>query len=124
MKDLFFHLAAQPILISYTDPIETISSNIMGTANILEALKTSNHICTAIIITSDKAYDNIEQIWGYKEDDKIGGKDIYSGSKGAAELVIRSYYESFFQSLNSNVKLAVKEQGMLLVVETGPKIEL
>jgi CDP-glucose 4,6-dehydratase len=113
--EFFFHLAAQPIVsISYTDPIETISSNIMGTSNILEALKTSNHNCNAIIITSDKAYDNIEQIWGYKEDDKIGGKDIYSGSKGAAELIIRSYYESFFQSLNSNVKLAVGRAGNVI----------
>ena len=81
---------------SYLNPVETISSNVMGTANILEALKVSNHDCTAIIITSDKAYDNVEQVWGYKEDDKMGGKDIYSGSKGAAELIIKSYYYSFF----------------------------
>ena len=88
--DFLFHLAAQPIVsTSYLDPIETISSNVIGTANILEALKVSNHICTAIIITSDKAYDNIEQVWGYKEEDKMGGNDIYSGSKGAAELIIK-----------------------------------
>ena len=95
--EFLFHLAAQPIVsTSYSDPIETISSNVMGTANILESLKVSNHKCTAIIITSDKAYDNVEQVWGYKEDDKMGGKDIYSGSKGAAELIIKSYYHSFF----------------------------
>lgn len=88
--EFLFHLAAQPIVsTSYIDPIETISSNVMGTANVLEALKVSNHKCTAIIITSDKAYDNVEQVWGYKEDDKMGGKDIYSGSKGAAELIIK-----------------------------------
>ena len=74
----------------------TISSNLIGTTNILEALKVSNHKCTAIIITSDKAYENVEQVWGYKENDKMGGKDIYSGSKGAAELIIKSYYHSFF----------------------------
>lgn len=98
--DFLFHLAAQPIVsISYIEPIETISSNVMGTANILEALKISNHKCTTIIITSDKAYDNVEQVWGYKEDDKMGGKDIYSGSKGAAELIIKSYYHSFFKKM-------------------------
>ena len=63
--------------------------------NILEALRVSNHKCTAVIITSDKVYDNIEQVWGIKENDQMGGKDIYSGSKGAAELVIKSYYPLF-----------------------------
>jgi CDP-glucose 4,6-dehydratase len=113
--DILFHLAAQPIVsTSYSDPIETISSNVMGTANILEALKVSNHKCTAIIITSDKAYDNIEQVWGYKEDDKMGGKDIYSGSKGAAELIIKSYYHSFFKSKDSNIKLAIGRAGNVI----------
>lgn len=113
--DFLFHLAAQPIVsTSYSDPIETISSNVMGTANILEALKTSNHKCTAIIITSDKAYDNVEQVWGYKEDDKMGGKDIYSGSKGAAELIIKSYYHSFFKDSKCNVKLAIGRAGNVI----------
>lgn len=113
--DFLFHLAAQPIVsTSYTDPIETISSNVMGTANVLEALKVSNHLCTAIIITSDKAYDNVEQVWGYKEDDKMGGKDIYSGSKGAAELIIKSYYHSFFKSEKSNIKLAIGRAGNVI----------
>ncbi len=113
--EILFHLAAQPIVsTSYSEPIETISSNVMGTANILEALKVSNHQCTAIIITSDKAYDNIEQVWGYKEDDKMGGKDIYSGSKGAAELIIKSYYHSFFKNDNCNVKLAIGRAGNVI----------
>ncbi len=113
--DFIFHLAAQPIVsTSYCNPIETISSNVMGTANVLEALKASNHNCTAIIITSDKAYDNIEQVWGYKEDDKMGGKDIYSGSKGAAELIIKSYYNSFFNDKDSNVKLAIGRAGNVI----------
>ncbi len=68
--DILFHLAAQPIVSkSYENPIETISSNVMGTANILEAIRILDNKITAIIITSDKAYDNIEQIWGYKEND-------------------------------------------------------
>ncbi len=113
--DFLFHLAAQPIVsTSYSDPIETISTNIMGTANILEALKESNHKCTAIIITSDKAYDNVEQVWGYKEDDKMGGKDIYSGSKGGAELIIKSYYHSFFKNRDSNIKLAIARAGNVI----------
>lgn len=113
--DFLFHLAAQPIVsTSYSNPIETISSNVIGTANILEALRISNHNCTGIIITSDKAYDNIEQVWGYKEDDKLGGRDIYSGSKGAAELVIKSYYHSFFKNQQSNIKLAIGRAGNVI----------
>ncbi len=113
--DFLFHLAAQAIVsTSYTNPIDTISSNVMGTANILEALKTSNHECTAIIITSDKAYDNVEQVWGYQEDDKMGGKDIYSGSKGAAEMIIKSYFHSFFKEKDSNIKLAIARAGNVI----------
>jgi len=113
--DFVFHLAAQPIVSeSYLNPIETISSNVMGTANILEALKISNHKCIAIIITSDKAYDNVEQIWGYKEDDKMGGKDIYSGSKGAAELIIKSYFHSFYDKPECNVTLAIGRAGNVI----------
>jgi len=113
--EFLFHLAAQPIVsTSYGNPIETISSNVMGTANILEALKILNHRCTAVVITSDKAYDNIEQVWGYKENDKMGGKDIYSGSKGAAELIIKSYYHSFFKNQDCNVKLAIGRAGNVI----------
>jgi CDP-glucose 4,6-dehydratase len=113
--DFVFHLAAQAIVsISYDDPLETVSSNVMGTTNLLEALRISNHQCTAVIITSDKAYDNVEQIWGYKENDQMGGKDVYSGSKGAAELVTKSYYHSFFKSNKSNVRLAVARAGNVI----------
>lgn len=113
--DFVFHLAAQAIVsTSYAEPVDTISSNVMGTTNVLEALRVSNHACTAIIITSDKAYDNIEQVWGYKENDPMGGKDIYSGSKGAAELIFKSYYHSFFKSEGSNVRLAVARAGNVI----------
>jgi CDP-glucose 4,6-dehydratase len=113
--DFLFHLAAQPIVsTSYNNPIETITSNVIGTTNILEALKISNHKCIVVVITSDKAYDNIEQVWGYKEDDKIGGKDIYSGSKGAAELIIKSYYHSFFKKENCNIRLAIGRAGNVI----------
>ncbi len=113
--DFVFHLAAQPIVsISYKNPLETISSNVMGTTNILEALRISNHECTTIIVTSDKAYDNVEQIWGYKENDQMGGKDIYSGSKGSAELIIKSYYHSFFKLKNSKIRLSVARAGNVI----------
>ena len=77
-------------------------------------MRLSNHKCIAIIITSDKAYDNIEQIWGYKEDDRMGGKDIYSGSKGAAELIIKSYYNSFFKKEISNIRIGVGRAGNVI----------
>jgi CDP-glucose 4,6-dehydratase len=113
--DFVFHLAAQAIVsTSYSGPLDTISSNVMGTTNLLESLRISNHQCTAVIITSDKAYDNIEQVWGYKENDPMGGKDIYSGSKGAAELIFKSYYHSFFKSKESNICLAVARAGNVI----------
>ncbi len=112
--DFLFHLAAQPIVsTSYENPIETLSSNIMGTANILETLRILDNPITAVMITSDKAYDNIEQVWGYKESDAMGGKDIYSGSKGGAELVIKSYYHSFFKN-SKNIRLAIGRAGNVI----------
>ena len=110
--DFLFHLAAQSLVsVSYTDPIETISTNVLGTTNVLEALNESNHNCVGVIITSDKCYDNVEWVWGYKETDALGGKDIYSGSKGAAELVFKSYYHSFFNSDESNIKVVAARAG-------------
>ena len=100
--------------VSYTDPVETVSTNVLGTANGLEALKVSNHICVGVIITSDKCYDNVEYVWGYKETDTLGGKDIYSSSKGAAELIFKSYYHSFFKKEESNVKVATARAGNVI----------
>ena len=74
----------------------------------------SNHPCIAIIITSDKAYDNVEQIWGYKENDAMGGKDVYSGSKGAAELIIKSFFNSYFKLDQSKVRLCVARAGNVI----------
>lgn len=110
--DFVFHLAAQAIVsLSYSNPIDTITTNVIGTANILDALRLSNHNCTAIIITSDKCYDNVEWVWGYKETDAVGGKDIYSGSKGAAEIIFKSYYHSFFKKAESNIRIASARAG-------------
>ena len=84
----------------------------MGTGNVLDALRRSNHKCTAIMITSDKCYDNVEWTYGYRETDRLGGEDPYSGSKGAAELVIHSYVESFFKKPNRISVEALVEQVM------------
>ena len=113
--DFVFHLAAQPIVLeSYQDPLNTFHTNTLGTANILDALRRSNHKCIAVMITSDKCYDNVEWSYGYRETDSLGGKDPYSGSKGAAELVIRSYVQSFFKNTESNVRLAVGRAGNVI----------
>jgi CDP-glucose 4,6-dehydratase len=113
--DFLFHLAAQPIVsLSYSNPIETISSNVMGTANILEVLRNVNFVCNAVIITSDKCYENVEWVWGYKETDPVGGRDIYSGSKGAAEVIFHAYQQSFFNDKNHNVKIATGRAGNVI----------
>lgn len=113
--DYVFHLAAQAIVsVSYSDPCETITSNAVGTMNVLEALRELEHPCVAVFITSDKCYDNVEWIWGYRETDGLGGKDVYSGSKGAAELVIKSYLHSFFTPQKSPVRLAVGRAGNVI----------
>jgi CDP-glucose 4,6-dehydratase len=112
--DYIFHMAAQPLVRrSYMDPHATFATNMYGTLNMLEALRLSMHNCTAVFITSDKCYDNVEQLWGYRENDVLGGKDPYSGSKGAAELVIRSYVASFF-GVGSPVRLAVGRAGNVI----------
>ena len=112
--DFIFHLAAQAIVSkSYLDPVDTFSTNVMGTVNILETLRFYEKKCTIILITSDKCYDNVEQSEGYNETDFIGGKDVYSGSKGAAELVIKSYFHSFFKE-NLNIRLASVRAGNVI----------
>ena len=95
--DFVFHLAAQSLVgPAYINPIYTWETNLLGTVNILEALRLADKKCSAVIITSDKFYDNQEWVWGYKETDKLGGPDPYSASKGAAEFAVSSYYRSFF----------------------------
>lgn len=112
--DFVFHLAAQAIVsTSYTDPVDTISTNVVGTMNILDALRTLKRPCVAVLITSDKCYDNVEWVWGYRETDGLGGKDVYSGSKGAAELVIKAYLHSFFQD-GHPVRLAIGRAGNVI----------
>lgn len=95
--EIVFHLAAQALVKkSYEDPRYTFETNIMGSLNIMEVLRRNDCLKTAIMITSDKCYENVEQIWGYKETDRMGGEDPYSASKGCTELMLHAYMRSFF----------------------------
>lgn len=92
-----FHLAAQALVRrSYVEPVETLATNVMGTAHLLDAIKAEGARCATVIVTSDKCYENREWLWGYREDEAMGGHDVYSMSKGAAELVVASWRRSFF----------------------------
>jgi len=96
--EVVFHLAAQPLVrYSYDHPLETYATNVMGTANLLDACRHAPSVKAVICITSDKCYENREWVWPYRETDPMGGYDPYSSSKGAAELVIAAYRRSYFQ---------------------------
>lgn len=103
--EFIFHLAAQPLVReSYNNPRETFEVNMTGTLNVLEVIRNLNTIVkVGVIITSDKCYDNLEWIYGYRENDRLGGEDPYSGSKGAAELIAKSYIHSFFREGFPNI---------------------
>lgn len=95
--DVVFHLAAQPLVRhSYTHPVETYATNVMGTVHLLEAVRQAQSVRSVIIVTSDKCYENHEWPWGYRETDPMGGYDPYSNSKGCAELVVSAYRSSYF----------------------------
>lgn len=105
MKEIFaeyqpaivFHLAAQPLVrLSYDIPVETYETNVMGSINIMEAARVTDSVKVVVMITTDKCYENKEQIWGYRENEPMGGYDPYSSSKGAAEIAISSWRRSFF----------------------------
>ena len=113
--DFVFHLAAQALVRrSYNAPLETLAVNGLGTANVLEALRGLKKPVVAIMITSDKAYDNVEWKWGYRETDRIGGKDPYSASKGLAELVLQSYLHSFFRAPSTQLRLGIARAGNVI----------
>lgn len=94
---IVFHLAAQPLVrLSYDEPVETFDTNVIGTLKIFEASRKTSSVQAIVNITSDKAYENKEWVWGYRENDPMGGYDPYSASKGCAELVVNSYRNSYF----------------------------
>jgi CDP-glucose 4,6-dehydratase len=100
--DAVFHLAAQPIVSrSYKDPSLTFETNVMGTVNVLESIRSAQSVKAAVIITSDKCYQNIEWVWGYRENDRLGGDDPYSASKACAEITCNAYMKSFFTESSS-----------------------
>lgn len=113
--DFVFHVAAQSLVRkSYENPIETWQTNVLGTINVLESLRKLNDPCTAVIITSDKCYKNMEQIEGYVETDELGGYDPYSASKSSAEIAIHSYIRSYFQIESSKVRIASARAGNVI----------
>lgn len=95
--EIVFHLAAQPLVrLSYEIPVDTYQTNVMGTINVMEAIRATDSVRVGVMITTDKCYDNKEQLRGYKEDDPFGGYDPYSSSKGACEIAIQSWRRSYF----------------------------
>jgi CDP-glucose 4,6-dehydratase len=113
---VIFHLAAQPLVrVGYAEPLATFSTNIMGTAHLLEAIRDVPSIKAVVIITTDKVYDNREWIYPYREIDPLGGYDPYSASKAATELVVASYRSSFFSSsLQDFPKIATARAGNVI----------
>lgn len=97
--DVVFHMAAQPLVrFSYENPIDTYTTNVIGTINLFEAVRKSDSVRAVVNVTTDKCYENKEWIWGYREDDAMGGRDPYSSSKACSELVTQAYRKSFFNS--------------------------
>ncbi|MEL7528615.1 MAG: CDP-glucose 4,6-dehydratase [Pseudomonadota bacterium] len=111
--EIVLHLAAQPLVrLSYDNPLETFETNFMGTAYLLDALRAESGLQAIVVVTSDKCYDNKEWVWGYRENEALGGKDPYSASKGAAEILSASYRHSFFAQ--RNVGLATARAGNVI----------
>ncbi len=111
--EVIFHMAAQPLVrLSYEQPIETYATNVMGTVHVLEAARHSGSVRAIVNITTDKCYENKEWIWGYREDEAMGGHDPYSSSKGCAELVSSAYRKSFFK--DTGIAMATARAGNVI----------
>ena len=111
--DFVIHMAAQPLVRrSYEIPVETYATNVMGTVNVLEALRSISHVCAAVIVTTDKVYENHESGRAYEETDPLGGHDPYSSSKAMAEIATSAYRDSYFQ--NGPVRLASARAGNVI----------
>lgn len=112
--EIVFHLAAQPLVRkSFAVPVETFETNVMGTVNVLETIRTSGLACSVVVVTTDKCYENREWSHAYREEDPMGGYDPYSASKGCAELVVNAYRRSFF-SADASVRLASARAGNVI----------
>lgn len=105
--EIIIHMAAQPLVrYSYEHPIETYATNVMGTVHILEAAKHCESVRAVVNVTTDKCYENKEWVWGYRENEPMGGHDPYSNSKGCSELVTSAYRDSFYKKLNKGLASA------------------
>ncbi len=112
--DFVFHLAAQPLVRkSFQEPLLTWHTNTIGTLNVLESIRCLVNNCVAILITSDKSYENVEWTWGYRENDRLGGLDPYSSSKACAELIIKSFYDSFLKN-KKNLRIGIGRAGNVI----------
>jgi CDP-glucose 4,6-dehydratase len=113
--EIVLHLAAQALVRpSYTDPVGTYASNVMGTVHVLEAVRACPSVQAVVIVTSDKAYENREWVWAYREDEPMGGRDPYSNSKGCAELVTSAYRASFFGVTGHPARIASARAGNVI----------
>ena len=113
--DIVFHLAAQALVReSYISPVETYATNVMGTVNVLEAIRHCPSVKSAIMVTTDKCYENKEWPWGYRECDPMGGHDPYSSSKGCAELAVAAYRRSFFEMSEKTIGVASVRAGNVI----------
>lgn len=113
--EIVFHLAAQPIVrLSYREPYDTYTTNIMGAINLFEVVRHMPSIKAVVIVTSDKCYDNKEWVWGYREDEAMGGSDPYSCSKGCIELITESYRKSFFNGKDCDTLVASARAGNVI----------
>jgi CDP-glucose 4,6-dehydratase len=111
--EFVFHLAAQPLVrLSYVEPKLTFDTNVGGTVNVFEAVRKTHVVKVLVNITSDKCYENKEWVWGYRENDPMGGHDPYSASKGCSELVFSAYLKSFFSQNNSGDMTAIRQNSV------------
>lgn len=111
--EIIFHMAAQPLVrLSYQQPIQTYATNVMGTVHLLEAARHAGSVRAIVNITTDKCYENREWVWGYREDEPMGGHDPYSSSKGCAELISSAYRRSFLQ--NAGIAMATARAGNVI----------
>ena len=102
--EVVIHMAAQAIVReSYLNPLETYITNVIGTVRLLEAVRRSTSVKSVVVVTSDKCYENVEWMWGYRENDRLGGKDPYSASKACAELISNVYMQSFFEEKEPHI---------------------
>ncbi len=113
--EVIFHLAAQPLVReSYADPVGTYATNVLGTAHVLEAARHLPTLKAVVVITTDKCYENHEWVWGYRENDRLGGHDPYSNSKACSELVTASFRDSFFRTKPGSALVASARAGNVI----------